>query len=120
MPIWICLAGRVGFSFRGGGTVDLAAVQQIQQRQNLELDAEETYNLRLPKIDYRLNALELYLLQRLIDRDLPITKSLTTKNLGALEVAWIRIEKVLREYIQYHIGKTIRSANLVDNLYIEF
>jgi len=37
-----------------------------------------------------------------------------------LTVAWIRIEKLLREYIQYHIGKTIRSANLVDNLYIEF
>ena len=109
---------QVGFSFEGGGIIDLEAVQKIQQQKNLELDAEESYNLRLPKIDRQINVLELSLLQQLIDRDLPSTEALAAN--FDLARAWIRIEKVLREYIQYHIGKTIRSANLVDNLYIEF
>lgn len=115
---------QAGFSFEGGGIVDLESVQQIRQQQNLELDAVESYNLRLPRIDSRFNALELTLLKQLIEQNLPTTEvieTLTAANSHLnLEVAWIRIEKVLREYIQYHIGKTIRSANLVDNLYIEF
>jgi DNA repair protein RecO (recombination protein O) len=119
------VAWRVGFSFEGGGIVDLDAVQQAQQQRNPslpELDEVETYNVRLPQIDHRLNGMELTLLQQLVNRDLPSTELLTAQALGNfdLAVAWIRIEKVLREYIQYHIGKKIRSANLVDNLYIEF
>ena len=111
---------RVGFSFEGGGIIDLLAAHQHQQ--NPDLDAVENYNARLPRINHRLNALELALLQRLIDRDLPpeeLFAPQTKKNFN-LETAWMRIEKVLREYIQYHIGKTIRSANLVESLYIEF
>ena len=111
---------RVGFSFEGGGIVDLIAAQQHQQ--NPDLDAVENYNVRLPKINHRLNAMEMALLQQLIDPDLPSEELFTpgTKNNFNLEVAWMRLEKVLREYIQYHIGKTIRSANLVESLYIEF
>ncbi|MEM7756714.1 MAG: DNA repair protein RecO [Cyanobacteria bacterium P01_A01_bin.40] len=112
---------RVGFSFEGGGIVDLK-VFQVQQAQPSELDEEETYNVRLPKIDRRLNAMELAILQQLGNYDLPSADLFTTEliNNFDLAVAWIRIEKILREYIQYQIGKTIRSANLVDNLYIEF
>lgn len=112
---------RVGFSFEGGGIVDLK-VFQVQQAQPSELDEEETYNVRLPKIDRRLNAMELAILQQLGNHDLPSADLFTTEliNNFDLAVAWIRIEKILREYIQYQIGKIIRSANLVDNLYIEF
>ncbi|MEO0924476.1 MAG: DNA repair protein RecO [Cyanobacteria bacterium J06643_13] len=121
VPDLTSTAWRIGFSFEGGGTVDLNAWQQAQQQQNPELDAVENYNLRLPRIDRRLNALELALLQQLINQELP-TASLTTqvKEDFDLDLAWVRIEKVLREYIKYHIGRTIRSANLVDSLYIEF
>jgi DNA repair protein RecO (recombination protein O) len=116
---------RVGFSFEGGGIIDLAAVHQSQSPENFEvpeLDEVETYNVRLPKIDYRLNGMELTLLQQLVNQDLSSIELLTAQSTSNFDVgvAWIRIEKVLREYIQYHIGKTIRSANLVDNLYIEF
>ncbi|NJO96560.1 MAG: DNA repair protein RecO [Pleurocapsa sp. CRU_1_2] len=114
------VAWQVGFSFEGGGIISLNALQQRQP--DHELDAVETYNIRLPQIDYRLNGLELSLLQQLINQELPSTELFThqvTSNFD-LEITWSKIEKVLREYIQYHIGKTIRSANLVDNLYIEF
>ncbi|MEO0014075.1 MAG: hypothetical protein RLZZ535_2464 [Cyanobacteriota bacterium] len=113
---------RVGFSFESGGIISIKALQLDQHHHNPELDEMETYNVRLPKIDYRLNGMELALLQQLANQDLPSTELFTaqaTSNFD-LEVAWIRIEQVLREYIQYHIGKTIRSAKLVDNLYIEF
>lgn len=115
------VAWQVGFSFEGGGIISLNALQQ-RQHEHPELDAVETYNIRLPQIDYRLNGLELSLLQQLINQELPSTELFThqvTSNFD-LEITWSKIEKVLREYIQYHIGKTIRSANLVDNLYIEF
>lgn len=112
---------RVGFSFEGGGIVDLNAVQAGQTQQP-ELDDEENYNVRLPKIARRINGIELAILQQLNNHYLPPRELFTAKEIENfnLEVAWITIEKILRGYIQYHIGKTIRSANLVDNLYIEF
>ena len=108
----------IGFSFEAGGIIDLDAVAIRQNKP--ELDEEENYNLRLPKIDYRINGVELVILQQLNHHQLP-TELLTTENADFdLETAWIAIERILREYIQYHIGRTIRSANLVDNLYAEF
>ena len=113
---------QVGFSFEGGGIIDLKALQSAPQNKQSELDEEENYNIRLPKIYQRINAMELSILQQLGNHELPSAELFATPDTKHfdLEVAWIRIEKVLREYIQYHIGKTIRSANLVDNLYIEF
>ena len=113
---------RVGFSFESGGIISFKALQPDRQHNNPELDEMETYNARLPKIDYRLSGMELALLQQLANQDLPSTELFTVQATSNFDsaVAWIRIEKVLREYIQYHIGKTIRSAKLVDNLYIEF
>ena len=115
---------RVGFSFEGGGVIDLAAFGAIQQQQNEDrsLDAEARYNSRLPKINYRIGGIELAILQQLNYQDLPSFESsnLQSGEILNLEGAWIRVEGILREYIKYHTGKTIRSANLVDNLYVEF
>ena len=110
---------RAGFSFEGGGIIDLKAVSAVHNRP--ELDEEENYNLRLPKVNYRITGIELAILQQL-NHDRFSTELLTTSEIGGfdLQTAWTRIERILREYIQYHIGKSIRSANLVDNLYAEF
>ncbi len=111
---------RVGFSFEGGGIVDLDAIESSQNQQ-LELDDEESHNVRLPKIERRINGVELAILQQLNNRSLPPRELFTTKiEQVNLEIAWIEIENILRGYIQYHIGKIISSANLVDHLYIEF
>ncbi len=115
---------RVGFSFEAGGIVDLTVIQTAQQQQKIDKsdDAQWHYNNRLPKIDYRINSLELSLLQQLNHNQLPPAAKFTTEQLNNfdLNTAWIRIERILREYIQYHIGRMIRSANLIDNLYVEF
>lgn len=112
---------RVGFSFEGGGIIDLKILHTASAK-NPELDAEENHNVRLPRIEHRLNAMELSILQQLGQHNLPSPELFSAQIFEQfnLEVAWIRIEKVLREYIQYHIGRTIRSANLVDSLYVEF
>ena len=114
---------QIGFSFEGGGILNLTMVYLADQKTSHQLeDAEAQYNNRLPKIDWRLNSLELTLLQQLSQKKSPDTSKLDLekyKNFD-LDRAWIRVEKVLREYIQYHIGRTIRSANLVDSLYVEF
>ncbi len=107
---------QVGFSFQGGGVVDLA----IQK--NSAATSDVNSNEPPTKIDYRLNGAELTILQLLNHHSLPTTE---LANLEAatdifLEDAWIRIEKILREYIQYQIGRSIRSATLIDKLYVEF
>lgn len=129
MPNLVDSQWRVGFSFEAGGIINLAAISTTQaqptkvtNQANLDSSPEEQDYNPLPKINYRLNASELGILQQLNCQTLPSTVLLTqeeTVNLD-FETAWIRIERILREYIQYHIGKTIRSATLVDNLYIEF
>ena len=115
---------RVGFSFEGGGIIDLTVVQAAQPQKKIDEsdDALAHYNSRLPKIDYRINSLELSLLQQLNHHQLTPAAKFTTEQLNNFDfnTAWIRVERILREYIQYHIGRTIRSANLVDNLYVEF
>ena len=113
---------RVGFSFEGGGIIDLGVIERVQQqREDYNEDAEALYNNRVPRIDHRINGMELAILQQLNHHSLPKLKSLneTTIDLDP-EIAWVRVERILREYIQYHTGRTIRSANLVDSLYIEF
>lgn len=115
---------RVGFSFEGGGIVDLTEFYQAQQqnREDKTQDAEARYNNRLPKIDYRIGGVELAILQQLNYQALPSLEGLSDREINGLdpEVAWIRVEGILREYVKYHTGRTIRSANLVDNLYVEF
>ena len=114
---------RVGFSFEAGGIVDLGVLKPGQNKKTGDHDNQsEDYNSRLPKIDHRVNSLELSLLQQLNHHQLPPAAKFTAEQLNNfdLHTAWIRVERILREYIQYHIGRTIRSANLVDNLYVEF
>ena len=117
---------RVGFSFESGGIIDLGAFKAVQQknRENQADDLEEPNNDRIPHINHRINGIELAILQELNRNSLLSLPYLSfTENEIAyfdLDLAWIRVEKILREYIQYHIGKTIRSATLVDNLYVEF
>ena len=113
---------QAGFSFEGGGVISLDAWETArQQKADPAQDAEARYNNRLPKIDRRIGGTELIILQQLNCEALPSLepKDNYTSNLNP-EVAWIRVEGILREYIQYHTGRTIRSANLVDNLYVEF
>jgi DNA repair protein RecO (recombination protein O) len=104
VPNFVTIGWQVGFSIESGGTMLLASIGD---------DPSVTVN-------YRLNALELLLLQHLsdpnLDRlDLEID-GFALETLSDLELAgvWRRIERILRQYIHYHLNIQIRSAALID------
>lgn len=75
--------------------------------------------LTQPKLKRDVSGVELALLQQLTAPELPlecrgISDSLPPKT--ALDASWSTVEKLLRSYAQYHLGKSIRSAALIDSL----
>lgn len=132
MPDFTDPEWRVGFSIDAGGTVSLAAnglgVQKFhrpvvaeQGSATQSISSEETENQTLPpRLNAKLNALELTLLQRLAEAELPQLSTVLPdplKNLSeSLDTVWVKVERVLRDYAQYHFGRSIRSAALVDAL----
>jgi DNA repair protein RecO (recombination protein O) len=115
-PDFSDLSWRVGFSFEGGGLVNLSSQAAITQTAIETLtDASLT---SLPKIDNKLGAVELSILQHLGSPSLPTASEIIPvgDRAFALEVAWVKVEHLLRNYAQYHFGRSFRSATLVDAL----
>lgn len=127
---------RVGFSIDAGGTVSLAVNELTGTRSHRPVLAGETmsqtdsnnpitvHTVPPPRLNTQLNAIELMLFQQLAAAELPPLSTLLPDQLNNLltqksvNSVWIKVERVLREYSQYHFGRTIRSAALVDALSI--
>ncbi|WP_267384606.1 DNA repair protein RecO [Cyanobacterium sp. uoEpiScrs1] len=103
---------RVGFSFEEGGLIKLTNPEFSLSTQ------QESPRIPQYLINWQLNAVELSLLQQLVHFDLPQpTKILPPDYLNdSLPTMWVRIEHLLRNYAQYHLGATFRSADLIDSL----
>jgi DNA repair protein RecO (recombination protein O) len=91
---------RVGFSTTAGGVVDLA------ESHGADLSA-------------RLTAPELKILQHLPSPDLlmrleQVQEEITSDRLQH----WLSVERVLRQYAQYHFDRPIRSAALIDLCFV--
>ncbi|PAX52996.1 DNA repair protein RecO [Brunnivagina elsteri] len=133
---------QVGFSINAGGTVCLAAWERLRQETNSpikELSAPvvtstmretgETYSSNetsiyetifhheeLPTLSKRLNANELYLLQQL--SQIPNLEISNLDRVGDVQSrSWLSVEQLLRQYVQYHFGRSIRSAALIDSYF---
>ncbi|NEO99307.1 MAG: DNA repair protein RecO [Symploca sp. SIO2E9] len=139
-PDWL-----VGFSVEAGGTVNLGinqlvlkanlpriraktairehsrGVNLVQKTDSNHSDSPEYTPLR---INNKLNAIELAFLQTLGAAELPRLNTLLSNPRGELSgvsahpQVWVKVERTLREYAQYHCGRLIRSAALLDALYI--
>jgi DNA repair protein RecO (recombination protein O) len=127
---------RVGFSVDAGGTVSLAVNELTGDRSNRPVLAGETMSqshnndpmtvctVPPPRLNTKLDAIELTLLQQLAAAELPPLSTLLPERLNtvftqkSVNSVWSKVERVLREYSQYHFGRTIRSAALVDALSI--
>lgn len=126
---------RVGFSVDAGGTVSLAVNELTGDRTNRPVlaggtmsqtdgDSMTAHTVPPPRLNTKLDAIELTLLQQLAAAELPPLSALLPAQLNTLftqksvNSVWIKVERVLREYSQYHFGRTIRSAALVDALSI--
>lgn len=134
-----------GFSVPHGGTVTAAILEHLQTPTSLnrtehfrtEPSYSQTVTLSHPAyaqttetatvsliepslakhrdLNIRLNATELALLQRLAQPELPTLETvLPPSHLGQ---AWLNLEKILREYTQYHLDHPIRSAALIDTCF---
>lgn len=110
---------QAGFSTIAGGVVTLKALEQIRLEEGLSPSQAAARSPSLPapprsktaKLNITLTATELTLLQQLAQADL-------TENVApAIESAWFAIERILRQYAQYHFDYPIRSAALIDSCF---
>lgn len=135
---------QVGFSVSAGGTVSLAALERLKAQENNTTytsrplppvkqasmssgrvaEATSTKYHAVHKqeklvLDTRLNATELAILQQLAGANLPqINMYLPAQPSGQnTDDSWIIIEQILRQYVQYHFGRPIRSAALIDSYF---
>lgn len=128
---------RVGFSAAIGGTVELEALNQASPAMLAG------HGVPVPELEFEDGAVEAgefgpeqdapvklsprtrakFMPRRLTARDLLLLQSLTPVSLADWRLpaiapqdhlAWIQIERTLRHYAQYHLGKPIRSATLID------
>ena len=73
-------------------------------------------------LNTKLNAIELALLQQLAQPELPqngksneeLTHPTSLIPHPSEDAAWVSVEQLLRQYVQYHFGRSIRSAALMD------
>lgn len=123
---------QVGFSIPTGGTICLSAWERLKEemkeireirKQNLphRLHSPATvkekassyqtviHRQEIPVISSRLNATELAILQHLSQPE--IIKD------AARNDSWLSVEQILRSYAQYHFGRPIRSAALIDSYF---
>jgi DNA repair protein RecO (recombination protein O) len=112
IPNFRQLNWQVGFSFEAGGVVNLAPKTSVK----LDEDSEKH---PVPEFspNYRLNPLEFSLLQNLGYRSIVETLDNIPQGNFDFDRAWLKIEHLLRDYIKYQLGSTIRASSLVDALY---
>ncbi|TAE60609.1 MAG: DNA repair protein RecO [Nostocales cyanobacterium] len=117
---------QVGFSITAGGAVCLQTWEELrknreQQKQALlnssesekssNPDYETVFHLQdLPKISRRLAGKELEMLQYLSQPEIMQIEA-------AANSGWLTVEQILRQYTQYHLGRPIRSATLIDSYF---
>ena len=71
----------------------------------------------IPVLNIHLNATELTLLQQLAGAELTQIDAFVSEQVFSLENTWLFIERILRQYVQYHLGRPIRSAALIDSYF---
>ena len=131
---------QVGFSIPAGGTVTLAALDHLVAEQppmrsypgadRLPV-ASSTPSTRPIKrgdkanrkaqnaFNFTLNAPELTVLQHLSQPELPQLESVLPPTIASHSAPlWLAIERVLRQYAQYHFDRQIRSAALIDACFL--
>ena len=112
---------RVGFSVTAGGTVCLQAWESWRKDRDQPRLTSSAHHPNLsyqtvvhrqdiPVISCRLDATELAMLQHLSQPG--IMRMDAAKNYG-----WLSVEQILRQYAQYHLGRPIRSATLIDSYF---
>ncbi|MBH8575946.1 DNA repair protein RecO [Nostocaceae cyanobacterium CENA369] len=124
---------QVGFSISAGGTVSLDAWERLRTEGKIGGDRENSkpilsanhpinqlpqissyqivaHRQEIPAISSRLNATELAMFQQLSQPEIMQISA-------AKDDGWLSVEQILRQYAQYHLGRPIRSATLIDSYF---
>jgi len=90
---------QVGFSFGSGGLIKLSPA----------------YHLKHHKINTKVNALELFLLQSLAQKTLNLShnNSIPQESKDKINCAWINIERSLSNYIEFYLGHSLKSTKMI-------
>jgi len=127
---------QVGFSIPAGGTVSLEVRERLRKEGQREINNKfpmpnapyplspegaspspmpntqtvVVHRQEIPVISCRLGAIELALLQHLSQPEIMQID-------GAKDHHWLSVEQTLRQYVQYQLGRPIRSATLIDSYF---
>jgi DNA repair protein RecO (recombination protein O) len=64
------------------------------------------------------SAIDLYLMQQLAQESLPQLSDNTGFAVETIHSSWLKIERILRQYTQFHLDRPIRSAALIDRCFL--
>ncbi|MEM7794358.1 MAG: DNA repair protein RecO [Cyanobacteria bacterium P01_C01_bin.118] len=110
---------RVGFSIPAGGVITLDKLEQLENNLG-PADYEARRHHRGP-LTTTIGSAELALLQQLGKADLVFTQASSLPSIEEMGTAphslWIRLERLLRNYAQFHFDRPIRSAALIDSCF---
>uniref|UniRef100_A0A832H2X9 DNA repair protein RecO n=1 Tax=Oscillatoriales cyanobacterium SpSt-402 TaxID=2282168 RepID=A0A832H2X9_9CYAN len=126
---------RVGFSAPAGGTITLEALQQLQQRNPVpKPPSAQALATQAASANYRssgsakrnahlyrsISAMELALLQAIAQSESQQSVDQTPSfvNFSTSNEDWLSVERLLRQYAQYHFDRPIRSAALIDACFL--
>ena len=94
---------HIGFSFQGGGLI----------RTNIPIHHP---------VNIKINAIELAFLQSLANAHLKPVDDILPKNFDRLLIdkSWIRVERLLKSYLEFHLGRVLKSAEMITDILIAF
>ena len=112
---------QVGFSIQAGGVITLEQLEQLENNAG-PADYEVGRRKRIyGSLTTTIGASELALLQQLGQAELVFTQASSLPSIGGGGAAphslWRRIERLLRNYAQFHFDRPIRSAALIDSCF---
>ncbi|MEO0406141.1 MAG: DNA repair protein RecO [Cyanobacteria bacterium P01_A01_bin.135] len=119
---------RVGFAPSVGGAFHIEASPPPSPAAGDASSEEPSSSPRsMPKLYSRLTALPLLLLQQLsraslLQPDGTLLPAIAAEVLGYSQAQvdtaiWLSLERTLRQYLQYHVDKTIHSASLIESCF---
>jgi len=128
-PDWTNPNWQVGFSVPTGGAICLEAWERLRKQREIERwenkdnpqisassnpsnPSYETvvHRQEIPVISSRLSATEFAMLQQISQPEIMQVDAVRDNG-------WLSIEQILRQYAQYHLGHSIRSATLIDSYF---
>ncbi len=101
---------QVYFSFAGGGLINF---NELKNLNNLTFSEQ---------VNTKFNAIELALFQSLNNEYLTDNRPNIINNYrqSLIDNAWIRLERSLKDYSEFHLGKKLKSAEMVTDILVSF